>query len=507
MKKLKIDAIVFILVITGLGILNFFNFDKPEISVLENRTLKSKPEFSMRELVRGDYLKSFEDYYSDTFIFRDSLVKANRDLLHAMEFLGPDVTLITAYDDIQKPEEAYETAENDLGGPLDATGVGNSAGKGASNGPNDGSGSNIVYGKGDSGTSRPGAVGNGEAANAGMTGKTGISEAGKGSIDGSIEQAASGTDTAEEEIEKDFGDGQDVGYWLVVDGKAVQLFRFNKESFEYYSQILNTYSRKMGSGVKIYSMIPPTASEFVQLKRYKGITDSQNDALGFLKSKLDRSITSVNVYDALNEHKDEYIYFRTDHHWTALGAYYAYASFMETRQERPVSLNQYEELDLGNYLGSSYTKTLNKSLEKNPDSFIAYKPFTNYEYLMYYGKDEKEADVIDMKYADQISNKYLTFISSGGGTWSVIKTDVHNGKRIMVIKDSFGNALVPFLLPHYEEIYVVDARFYSIKATGKTIVEFAHDKGIDELLFVIYMEDVNWRKFMSGVESLLGSEE
>ncbi len=493
MKRLRIDAFVFIIVITGLGIFNFFNFDKPEISVLENRALKSKPEFSMKELLQGDYLKSFEEYYSDTFIFRDSLVKANRDLRHAMEFLGSDVTLITAYEDIQRPGDAYGEAGNDVTG-ASGKDTGNAAG--ASGGA---SGENSTGGR----------AGNGEgfgSENNSVNGTGNSSASDKDNVGGSTGQAASGTGTAEE-MEKDFGDGQDVGYWLVVDGKAVQLFKFNKENFEYYSRILNKYSQKMGSGVKIYSMIPPTASEFVQLKRYKGITDSQNDALGFLKSRLDKSIASVNVYDALNEHKDEYIYFRTDHHWTALGAYYAYASFMDTKQEQPVPLEQYEKLDLGDYLGSSYTKTLNKNLEKNPDNFIAYKPFTDYEYLMYYGNDEKKADVIDMKYASQISNKYLTFISSGGGTWSVIKTDIGNGKKIMVIKDSFGNALVPFLLPHYEEIYVVDARFYSIKATGKNIVEFAHDKGIDELLFVIYMEDVNWHKFMSGVESLLGSEE
>ena len=76
----------------------------------------------------------------------------------------------------------------------------------------------------------------------------------------------------------------------------------------------------------------------------------------------------------------------------------------------------------------------------------------------------------------------------------------------MVIKDSFGNALVPFLLPHYEEIYVVDSRFYSISAAGKNIVEFIKEKGIGEVLFVIYMEDVNWHKFMSGVENLLGEK-
>lgn len=429
MKKFRIDTILFIIIISILGISNLLNFNKPSISKLENRALKHKPQFSLAELFRGSYLKDFEEYYSDTFILRDNLLKINRDLRYAIEFLSSDISLVTAYEDIPVPEKKdNEYTESSIPEPK-----------------------------------------------------------------------------AEEELDKDFGDGQDVGYWLVVDGKAVQLFKFNKESFEYYSYVLNKFSEKLGSDVKIYSMAPPTAADFMILKRYKGITDSQNDALSFLKSKLDKSISFVNVYDPLNEHKEEYIYFRTDHHWTALGAYYAYASLMKTMGEEPVALEQYETINLGNYLGSSYTKTLDKSLEKNPDNVVAYKPFTKNEYFMYYGTDEKKADIIDMKYANDIKNKYLAFMSTGGATWSVVKTDVNNGKKIMVLKDSFGNVLIPFLLPHYEEIYVVDARFYNINVTGKNIVQFIEDKGINELLFVIYMEDVNWHKFMQGVENLLGS--
>ncbi|HBI57066.1 MAG TPA: hypothetical protein DDY38_09590, partial [Firmicutes bacterium] len=134
---------------------------------------------------------------------------------------------------------------------------------------------------------------------------------------------------------------------------------------------------------------------------------------------------------------------------------------------------------------------------------IAYKPFTGYEYLMYNSGKEKKADIIDMKYANKITDKYLAFMSSGGANWSVIKTDVHNGEKVLVIKDSFGNAFVPFLLPHYEEIYVVDSRFYNVSTTGN-IVDFVKENGINEVVFCIYMEDVNWHKFMSSVEHLLG---
>lgn len=497
MKKVRIDTVLFILIITGLGIANLLNFDKPVVSELENRALKRKPQFSIAEVFDGSYLKSFEEYYSDTFILRDDLVKANMDLKQAIEFLGPDVELITAYDDIQNASDVglgYDNSHD-----ANANQVGNSISNPDTLSDNpDASGQAGSLSEGSQTTSSSEADGQYSE---------GQYAEGQSPENQSPEGQPSQDQYSEEEAIQDFGDGQDVGYWLVVDGKAVQLFKFNKESFEYYAQILNKYNERLGSDVKIYSMIPPTNSEFVQLKRYKGITDSQNEALGFLKSKLDKRITSINVYDALNKHKDEYIFFRTDHHWTALGAYYAYESFMWSRGEPAVPLEQYEELDLGDFLGSSYTKTLNKSLAKNPDKVIAYKPFTNNEYMMYFGNKEEKAEVIDLQYTDKITNKYLTFMSTGGGTWSVIKTDVNNGKKIVVIKDSFGNAFVPFLLPHYEEIYVVDARFYSIKATGKNIVQFIEDNEIDEVLFLTYMEDVNWHKFMTGVENLLGTEE
>ncbi len=462
MKKLRLDALLFVLLLSLLGIANFLNFDKPAVSELENRALKKKPEFSLSAFLSGSYLKEYEEYYNDTFIFRDNLVRVSKDLNQLMAFMGPDISIVTAYEELPTAQENNESMDQE---PKATTVL-----------------------PGDKDTPQVPVTGE----------DTQVSTGAK--------QPEKSREKIEEEPPKDFGDGQNVGYWMVVDGKAVQLFKFNKESFEYYAQVLNQYSEKLGSDVKIYSMIPPTTGEFLKLKKYKGITDSQNDALDFLESKLDHRISSVNVYDVLNKHSDEYIYFRTDHHWTALGAYYAYVTFMEDKGEVPIALDQYETLDLGEFLGSSYTKTLDKSLEKNPDNVTAYKPFTLYEYLMVLEGKEKKTDIIDMKYAGDINKKYNAFLSGGGAIWSVVKTDVKNGRKLMVVKDSFGNALVPFLLPHYEEIYVVDSRFYSISYTGKNIVQFVEDNGINEVLFTIYMEDVNWHKFMNGVEKLLGSD-
>lgn len=451
MKKLRFDTIFFILLISVLGLANALNPDKPTVSKLENRALKVIPQFSLSSLIEGEYQRDFEEYYSDTFILRDDLVKISRDINKAMEILGPDITIVRSVDDVQLPSQT--PTRTDLTSPP------------------------LPVNTGKSSETEPGAL---PADNTGTP-----------------------VPTPTPEPEKDFGDDPNVGYWMVVDGKAVQLFKFNKENFDYYADVLNKYRKALGSNVKIYSMIPPTNGEFLQLKKYKGITDSQNDALDYLKSRLDDSILTVDLFDALNKHKDEYIYFRTDHHWTALGAYYGYEAFMNVKGENPVSLDQYEKIDLGDFLGSSYTKTLDKSLEKNPDNIVAYKPLVKHEFVTFRGNEGTPADIIDLKYADDISKKYLVFISSGGATWSRVRTDINNGRKIMVVKDSFGNMLVPFLVPHYEEIYVVDPRFYNKSLTGKNIEEFVRDNGINEVLFCIYMEDVNWNKFMSGVENML----
>lgn len=436
MKRLRADVLFFLAAIFLLGLANCLNTEKAELSELEQRALAKRPEFSLEALCSGAYFRGVEDYYADTFVYRESIVKMSRGIRRACSFLGPGITIVTAPEELPEPPAAKDEAPSEK--------------------PRE-------------------------------------------------------TEDPEKNIEPlpgmGDGGGPNVGYWIVVDGRAVQLFKFNKESFDYYAAILNQYRARLGRGVQIYSAIAPSNSEFVQLKRYQEITDSQNEALNYLNSRLEPGIRSVNVYDALNRHKGEYLYFRTDHHWTALGAYYGYCEFMKAKGEEPVPLEQYERVDLEGFLGSSYSKTLDQNLEKNPDTLSVYLPFTEHEFTQYYGGEARESAVIDLQYAESKTDKYLVFISSGGGTWGVIKTEVKNGKRILVLKDSFGNALVPFLLPHYEEIYVVDSRFYNTGAAGRNILQFIKEHGINELLFMHYMEDVNWHKFMEGVQALMGAAE
>ena len=465
MKKIRIDAIAFIVILGGLLVANFLNFEKDTVSALENRMLKSKPEFTIEALFNGSYFRDYEDFYSDTFIKRDNMVMASRDIRDALSLGEPGVTLVIT----------HESGENI-----------NTGGKTPDPTPAPSAKPTPVQ------TDNPATQTPVESKNPGS----------EPTQEATPEPTPSPTPEPTQPP-KEFGEEDTVGYYLIIDGKAVQLFKFNREGIDYYTDVLNQYHEVLGEDKTIYSMIAPTAGEFAILRRYSDITDSQNDAMDYLYSRLDPGIIPVNVYDELNKNKDEYIYFRTDHHWTALGAYYGYRAFAESAGFDPVSLERYETVQIEGYLGSSYTKTLNKDLLKNPDTIDLYLPFTEYEYTMYYRYSTVDAEIIDLSYAEGDRDKYLIFMSTGGATWSVIKTDVNNGRKILVMKDSFGNAWVPFLLPHYEEIYVVDARFYNQDVTGLNIPEFMDEYDISELVFMFYMEDVNWTTFMNNVENHL----
>lgn len=362
MKKLQLDTIIFLAIILILGIANFVNINKPEVSELENRALKQKPDFTLSTLANGSYFSDYNDYYNDTFIWRDKLLRISSGIKQAMFFNTSDAKIIVA--DKSKEINTVGDKKVDTGDEVSAT-------------------------------KEP--------------------------------QNTSGAPSPT--AEKKYNESEGVGYWLVIDGKAVELFKFNKDSFDYYAEVLNKYNERLNNKIPVYSLIAPTNSEFVQLKKYKGISDSQNNAIKFLDTKFSSGITSVNAYDILNTHKDEYIYFRSDHHWTALGAYYGYSAFMKTKNEDTVPLEKYQTVQIDNFLGSSYSKTMDKSIEDNPDTIYAYIPYVNYKYEMHHWNNCSEAKIIDMKYAETKKDKYLVFLSGGDATWAVIKTENKNGKN------------------------------------------------------------------------------
>ena len=192
----------------------------------------------------------------------------------------------------------------------------------------------------------------------------------------------------------------------------------------------------------------------------------------------------VDVRQTLADHKGEYIYYRTDHHWTGLGAYYAYVQFCAAKGITPHSLSEYEVSQYDGFLGSFYNDGGKPDAMKNhPDTVTAYHPIST-EARMQYGKtaDSLTPGKVIYDESDAAAGlKYGTFIM-GDNPYTVIENpDLSDGSKCIVVKESFGNAFVPFLVDHYQTVYVIDYRYYSgsvsalAKANGVTDVIFANN--------------------------------
>ena len=188
-------------------------------------------------------------------------------------------------------------------------------------------------------------------------------------------------------------------------------------------------------------------------------------------------------YDALLAHRTEYIYFRTDHHWTATGAYYAYEQFCKAKGITPTPISSYKVDEYDGFLGTFYRdSSQNATMGANPDKVVAYHPLST-EATLDYGDSENASLTRGKIIYDESdappSLKYGAFIT-GDNAYSIINNpDVTNGSSCIVVKESFGNAFVPFLTDHYQTIYVLDYRYWK-----GSISQFAQSKGVQDVLFV-----------------------
>lgn len=191
------------------------------------------------------------------------------------------------------------------------------------------------------------------------------------------------------------------------------------------------------------------------------------------KDFLGSSAYLPDLYSALSEHSGEYIFYRTDHHWTTSGALIAYGSIMNGQGAYVGEL----ELVSDAFLGTTYSKTLDSSAV--PDEvYIA--PISDSVSVYADGKD---IDVYDMSALEK-KDKYTVFFG-GNKAQMIISGGVQNGKTLLVIKDSFANSLAPFLTADYENIIMLDLRYYNGSVRG--LVESAN---VTDILFVSEMSNL-----------------
>nr|WP_312577205.1 DHHW family protein [Sedimentibacter sp.] len=292
------------------------------------------------------------------------------------------------------------------------------------------------------------------------------------------------------------------GNLLILNDKVMELYKFNEAKSKSYANMINTVQSKLSDDVKVYSLLAPVQVEFLTNKKYKDLSDSQYDGIHFVNSNLSEKIIPVDAYTPIKEHINEYVYYRTDHHWTALGAYYAYTGFAEAAGIDPLPLDKFTKGEAPGFLGHLSTVNPSETVNNNPDNVIFYNsPAKSDMDVYYYDKETGEkksykGSVISKSYIDG-DQKYGVFLG-GDFALGVIKTNSNTNKKIMVIKDSYANAFIPFLLTDYSEIYVVDPRHYK-----ENIIDLVNENSIDEVMFLNYILTTNFDSYVNSVLNLI----
>lgn len=313
------------------------------------------------------------------------------------------------------------------------------------------------------------------------------------------------TDTIGDSIVEDTAagpPGEEVNNLFIVEGRAMEIFGGNCNMATSYAKTINKYQTELAStGVHIYDVAVPSSIEFFAPNQYKKQYSTEKKNIDCVYGALDPAIKGVDAHGALLAHTRENIYFRTDHHWTGLGAYYAYTAYCESAGLTALKLDQMEHKQKTGYLGSLYWLTRDSRLKDAPDTVDYWKIPGTYKSTCY-NKGDQTKGMKGSIYAEGASgaNGYGVFL---GGDWPLMKieNEVKNGKKCVLVKNSYGNPFATYLPYHYETVYVIDYRYY----TG-SLKQLVIDEKITDLIFLngVFSVNTSWHiqmvgKIMNGV--------
>lgn len=279
------------------------------------------------------------------------------------------------------------------------------------------------------------------------------------------------------------------GIFVIGSGKNVRAFEAfggTSASAAQYAAAINRY-RQAFPDVNIWVMPIPTACAYYTPTAVEAVPKSTHGFIREVFRNLDSSITGIDIYPALAEHVEEPIYSRTDHHWSPLGAYYAAMAFASVVGLDFEPIECFEPVTVPGYVGTMYRFSGSMAVKKAPEDFVYYVPRNEPVEVTYvtYTLDKARRKVIaetepfqgNFFIPMQGVATYSTFMG-GDSKLTKIVTQNKNGRRLAILKDSFGNALPPFLFSSFEEIHVIDCRYFT-----PNIRDYIQGNGVTDILF------------------------
>lgn len=254
--------------------------------------------------------------------------------------------------------------------------------------------------------------------------------------------------------------------------------------------------------------IVPTAYEIHQDKLP---LFAYTNAYGKLQKQLEKSLKKATVIDTqpkLKAHNKEYLYYRSDHHQTALGSYYTYNAMAKALGFTPYDLVDFTVEEMAtDFYGTAYSTSGFRKTKA--DTIYNYSLAIPYECSVNFPLDKQKMKSLYSKDKLKTHDKYAYYLD-GNHAITEIKSAAVENKRIAIIKDSYAHSIVPFLTNHYSDIYMLDLRYYN-----GDVFKYLYDNNIKDVLFLYnqntFMTDNNLSKigelaktsaFVSGIPDI-----
>ena len=301
-----------------------------------------------------------------------------------------------------------------------------------------------------------------------------------------------------------FGDIQQYDSVYRVGDTGFEMYTYSDETAKKYATCVNKVADSLAGTARVFTLCPPLSSGITLPDDLFGLTvfSDQKAAEKSILGYMDENVNTVPLYDTLMQHRTEYVAYRTDHHWTGLGAYYAYTRFCEAAGFTAHELDAYKTADFPGFLGSFYNDSgKSDKLSVNPDTVTAYYPVSP---AVTMSVTEKSGNVIDFDsviYDESTAPaafKYGAYIYGDNPFTVITNESLTDGSSCVVIKDSFGNAFVPFLPDHYQTVYVIDYRHW----TG-SLTEFVKTNGVDDVVFCNNLSSIRNNSLMGQLYGIL----
>lgn len=238
--------------------------------------------------------------------------------------------------------------------------------------------------------------------------------------------------------------------------------------------------------IPVYLGLIPSAAE-IWKDRLPAGAQSLDQAAFIHSMTQETGLPTVDYLSVLQEHAGEEIFYRTDHHWTSLGAYYGYTAVLKALGMEPLALSSFTPQRVTeDFNGTLYSRSGVHWL--TPDAIDLYVKENNFTVSSWRTGKEEAGELYDLEWLES-KDKYSLFLG-GNQPLCVIRNPQAQGGKILLVRDSYADSLAPFLATAFSEVHLVDLRHYK-----DSLSDYAKEQGIDAILLSYsvpnFLEDTN----------------